>query len=157
MAQKNNEGHREDLGEPLWQQLERITQSKEEQRLCCALSTAELIFPQRNLAESPQGLPWGTHSPCHSTQAPSWHPTALLGTTCWTIVSGEADRDGLLCTSDLLEIDLQEKSPETERGKRRALLRGGTRAQMANLVPRGQKREKLARSELKKRSVLHCK
>lgn len=74
----------------------------------------------------------------------------------FTIFSCEADSDDLLCTSDLLEIDLQEKSPETERGKRRALLRGGTRAQMANLVPRGQKREKLARSELK-RSVLHCK
>lgn len=57
--------------------------------------------------------------------------------------------NGLLCTSDLLEIDLQERSPETEREKRRALLRGGTRAQMANLVPRDQKREKLARSELK--------
>lgn len=64
--------------------------------------------------------------------------------------------NGLLCTSDLLEIDLQERSPETEREKRRALLRGGTRAQMANLVPRDQKREKLARSELKW-SVLHCK
>ncbi|KAK2533428.1 hypothetical protein Q9233_004642 [Columba guinea] len=58
--------------------------------------------------------------------------------------------------TNLLEIDLQEKSHETERGKRRALLRGGMRAQMANLVPRDQKREKLARSELK-RSVLHCK
>ena len=70
--------------------------------------------------------------------------------------SCEADSDGLLCTSDLLEIDLREKSHETEREKRRALLSGGTRAQMANLVPRDQKREKLARSELE-RSVLHCK
>lgn len=61
----------------------------------------------------------------------------------------EAYSINLLCASDLLEIDLQEKSHETEREKRRALLRGATRAQMANLVPRDQKREKLARSELK--------
>ncbi|OXB53965.1 hypothetical protein ASZ78_006723, partial [Callipepla squamata] len=72
------------------------------------------------------------------------------------VLGCEAYCNGLLCTSDLLGIDLQERSHETERGKRRALLRGGMRAQMANLVPRDQKREKLARSELK-RSVLHCK
>lgn len=115
------------------------------------------LFPHRKLTEGPELLSWGIHSLCHSTQAHSCkelvsHSPArekmLLGGYL-TIFSCEADSDGLLCTSDLLEIDLQEKSPETERGKRRALLRGGTRAQMANLVPRGQKREKLARSELK--------
>lgn len=63
-------------------------------------------------------------------------------------VTGGGPETGVQNTN-LLEIDLQEKSHETERGKRRALLRGGMRAQMANLVPRDQKREKLARSELK--------
>lgn len=76
--------------------------------------------------------------------------------TFMIVFSCEVYSYDLLSTSDPLKIDLQEKSHETERRKRRALLRDGTRAQMANLVPRDQKREKLARSELK-RSVLHCK
>lgn len=115
----------------------------------------------RKAQRGPRVAP-NTAVPRHISVRNSCYATALLGKDDVILCifengfSCEAYSDGLLCTSDLLEIDLQEKSHETEREKRRALLRGGTRAQMANLVPRDQKREKLARSELK-RSVLHCK
>lgn len=106
-------------------------------------------FPSQKPWREPTVAVWGNHSPCHSTQTPHSPARERCCSVVFDDLSCEADSHGLLCTPDLLEIDLQERSPETERGKRRALLRGGTRAQMANLVPRGQKREKLARSELK--------